>query len=93
MATNAGDNDIYKQLKKTRTGWVDGSLIRIEKGKDQCYIIKWNADPTSTDAVDEVEMTILTRHYKGCDQRRLLDFFVSDWTSYGRFIVRCPLMH
>jgi hypothetical protein len=93
VATTAGDNEIYKQLTKTRMGWVQGTLVRFEKGKDQCYIIQWNADPASTNAVDEVEMTILTQHYKGCDQRRLLDVFVSEWRSYGLFMNRSPQMH
>ncbi len=75
MATTAGDNLTYPNLPKTRTGWVQGTLLRCDDDKERRYVIKWDTEPSSVDNVDEEEMTVLTNNFKGCDQRRLLDVF------------------
>jgi hypothetical protein len=75
VATTAGDNTTYPLLPKTRTGWVQGTLVRYDEGQEKRYVINWNTELSSVDSVDEDEMNVLTKNFKGCDQRRLLDVF------------------
>jgi hypothetical protein len=75
VATTAGDNTTYPLLPRTRTGWVQETLLRCDDGKERRYVIKWDTEPSSVDSVDEDEMTVLTKNFKVCDQRRLLDVF------------------
>ena len=65
----------YPELKKNRTGWTEGTLMRNDGNKDAPYNISWNVEPPFSTNVSYETMTQLVRHHSKCMARKLINLF------------------
>ena len=79
VATLNVSNVRYPELQKNRTGWTAGTLKRIDASRRRPYQIGWDVEtvgePQIFHFVDEDELSLLVRHHKHCNARKLINMF------------------
>ena len=79
VATFNDTNGRFPELPKNRTGWTVGTLKRIDASRVPPYQIGWDVEtvgePEIFHFVDEEEMSLLVRHHKHCNARKLINMF------------------
>ena len=73
VASPTGSAAVYPELRdETPCGWCGGKIVKFNKGNEHPYVIQWATDPPSQTEVTEVDVRLLLKKFKFCEDRLIL---------------------